>query len=511
MPDGSAPTASLGATPRFRLAIVGGGIAGLTLAITLGRYEDRGSPIKIDLYEAGPEITTVGAGISVWTRTWEVMRQLGIYDELAGEAVRQETPIGENKENKQDSATELKPAFVLRKSDWQRDGYDFGYVMIPNGSTTMHRAEMVDVLVRHLPASCSIHTSKRLLSYTETTGNSPSTTAYLLNFEDGTTAEADVIVGADGIKSKTRATMYQYIHERDCAGPVKIAPEACETCGHATPKWTGTVAYRFLIPTEKLREVNPTHRALEVKCPMSYGGKGKHIITYPISHGRYLNWIAFVTIPGGEGTAYPKKWVTDATYEELASYFTGWESEVDQMISCVEKPTLWGIHIVDDLPFNVSGRVALVGDAVHAMETHFGAGGGQAIEDAYLLGLMLSDSRVTLSRVSDVFQIYQDIRLPFAQNVVKNAAKVGRMYEFRYPGLYDGMPVSAGKSEEEELETTKARLNQLSGAVQELWKWQWMERAEDQWEEARRRLEEALRGQVVKLSANKMSKFCLVM
>lgn len=99
---------STSAQPRFRLAIVhvyttiilfdvadsrpypcrGGGIAGLALAVTLGQYEDPMSPILIDLYEAGPEITTVGAGISVWPRTWEVMRYLGVYDQLASEAVK---------------------------------------------------------------------------------------------------------------------------------------------------------------------------------------------------------------------------------------------------------------------------------------------------------------------------------------------------------------------------------------------------------------------------------------
>ncbi len=120
---------------------------------------------------------------------------------------------------------------------------------------------------------------------------------------------------------------------------------------------------------------------------------------------------------------------------------------------------------------------------------------------------MLSDSRVTLSRVAKVFRIYEDIRLPFAQKVVKNAAKVGKMYEFRYPGLYDGMPVSA-TLEEEELETTQARLHELSEAVQELWKWQWVERVEDHWDEARKRLEE---GPDEQPNAKWLSKFCTVM
>lgn len=93
--------------PRFRVAIVcvlrryealhvcttnldacrGGGIAGLTLAVALGKSQDPGSTIRIDMYEAGSEITTVGAGISVWARTWTIMRALGIYDDLASSAI----------------------------------------------------------------------------------------------------------------------------------------------------------------------------------------------------------------------------------------------------------------------------------------------------------------------------------------------------------------------------------------------------------------------------------------
>lgn len=58
----------------------------------------------------------------------------------------------------------------------------------------------------------------------------------------------------------------------------------------------------------------------------------QHIITYPISHGKYLNWIGFVTIPGGEGTTYPHNWVIDSTQDEVAAHFSGWEPEVDQML-----------------------------------------------------------------------------------------------------------------------------------------------------------------------------------
>ncbi|KAI9069026.1 FAD/NAD(P)-binding domain-containing protein [Trametes sanguinea] len=475
MPDGSTS-----AKPRFRLAIIGGGIAGLTLAVTLGRYaEDGDAPIEVHIYENGPEITTVGAGISVWPRTWDVMHRLGLYEQLAEQSVQ---PPGEE-------AGEPKPAFIFRKSDWNREGYEFGRIMIPHGCTTMHRADMVAVLVKNLPETCLIYTSKRLVHYTETIkteGERAGSTVYTLHFMDGTTSETDVLIGADGIRSKTRASMYDLAHSRECRNDV--SREDCERCKRATPTWTGTVAYRYLIPSERMREVNPEHTALNVQAQLSYSGKAKHIITYPISHGKYLNWIGFVTIPAGEGTTYPRKWVVDSTQQEVAALFSGWEPEVDDMLRLVEKPTVWAIHVVQDLPFSVYGSVALMGDAMHAMQTHFGAGGGQAIEDAYILGRLLADSRTTLARVPEVFRIYQDVRLPFTQRVVNEARKAGLMYEFNCPGLYDGStPLSTSK--EEELELEKRQLDDLGKAIEVIWQWQLKERVEDQWVDARRRYE----------------------
>ncbi|TBU59381.1 hypothetical protein BD310DRAFT_1010505 [Dichomitus squalens] len=490
MPDGS-PAAK----PRFRLAIIGGGIAGLTLAVALGRFEQARSPIQVDLYESGPEITTVGAGISVWPRTWAVMRALGLYDQLASQAVK----AADGKDD------DIKPGFVFRKSDWPREGYEFGRVMVPSGSTTMHRAEMVDILVRNIPASCAVHTSKRLVKYTD------SGTSYTLHFADGTKATADVIVGADGIKSKTRAAMYDYAHQRECAKKGIVKKEECERCKKAVPKWTGTIAYRYLIPSESLREIEPKHHALECVLIMLACMNIQHIITYPISHGKYLNFVGFVTIPDGEGTVYPHKWVRDAKKEDILSAYSGWEPEVDQMLSCVEKPTIWAIHVMEDLPFSVYGKVAIIGDAVHAMTTHFGAGGGQAIEDAYILGRWLADPQITLSRVPDVLRIYQDVRLPFARKVVRDAGKAGLMYEFNYPGLYDGSPISAS-SEEQEVDLLKKPLDELGEAIRDLWRWQWEEKVDLQWDVAEARYLEVLKGgRAEKVKEKGEGKTCVIM
>ena len=66
----------------FETARSGGGIAGLTLASTLGKYSTPDMAVQVDIYEADPEVRTVGAGITVWPRTWDVMRHLSLYDQL---------------------------------------------------------------------------------------------------------------------------------------------------------------------------------------------------------------------------------------------------------------------------------------------------------------------------------------------------------------------------------------------------------------------------------------------
>lgn len=135
-----------------------------------------------------------------------------------------------------------------------------------DGKIGLHRADLLDVLVNHLPKSCTVHLNKRLTHYTTSTNDHTGISAnearpVTLHFSDGTTAAADVLIGADGIRSPTRKTLFQH-----------LAKERNDECllAFGEPVWSGAIAYRYLIPREDLDKVWPNHRVLErgltVRC-----------------------------------------------------------------------------------------------------------------------------------------------------------------------------------------------------------------------------------------------------
>ncbi|KAL6308500.1 hypothetical protein BKA93DRAFT_725368 [Sparassis latifolia] len=427
----------------------GGGIGGFTLASVLARHAHPDSPIEVHVYEAAQKISTIGAGLLIWPRTWHLIDLLGLEVETARISTEPPSEVP-------------KPGFLYRLSDRQREPYTFYELMLPR-ATTLHRADLLDVLRYSLPTSYTIHTAKRLVCYAETQDSTgkPILTLY---FTDGTTAETDVLVGADGLKSATRGCMYTLAHERDCTPCTDVL--TCPRCAVVTPQWSGMIIWRCLIPEERLRSVNPAHRALKFTL--------SHVVAYPISNGRIVNFIAFYTQPELEGTPYPDKSGEPAAKEEVLAHFVGWEREVLELLECTENLTKWAINCMGALPFSVSRRVALMGDAAHAKQTHQGAGAGQAMEDGYVLGRLLTHPSTTLARVPAVFQLFQKTRLHFTQDAAQVSRLTGRMVEFNAEGFYDGSDVP----------DEKAQLAALGRGIRELWNWQVDGNVDTLWERA---------------------------
>ncbi|KAH7907400.1 hypothetical protein BJ138DRAFT_1116725 [Hygrophoropsis aurantiaca] len=442
--------ASGSSLPKFRVAICGGGIGGLVLAVTIGKY----SKVPVDLYEARPEITTAGAGIAIWRRTMEVMHELGLYGDL--EKVVSRAP---------DSSRG--PCF--RRADLVDGGHEWFHQTFKYDQSNLHRRDMVDILKKHLPSTCAIHLSKRLTTYTQTQAG-----GLQLHFADGTSVAADILVGADGVKSPTRKAMFDWLvgHKPDAIDKRKLAD-------YVNPVWTGRLVYRALVPLEVLQRCspgNPSAKEMIVAC-----GRGKHVVTYPVARGTLVNVAAYIYDPQKAGTHFEGHWVADVSEEEVQRAFENFEPYIRQLLECCKKPSRWALHIVNELPLWTSGNVALIGDACHAMTPFFGAGAGQAIEDAFVLGRLLAHDLTTPQNLPEALRVYQEIRLPSANYVARESYKTGFMYDFLAPGYFDGLDRT---NEKEELE----RLHQ---AIITQWEWQMKEGFIEQWAEAEKLLKKS--------------------
>ncbi|KAG2076333.1 FAD/NAD(P)-binding domain-containing protein [Suillus decipiens] len=433
------------ADPKFRVAICGAGIGGLALAVTIGKFADQ--DIRIDLYEAHDAITAVGAGIVIPSRTLDVMRELGIYEEIS-----------------RISTKPLSPSHVpiFRRSNIPQGGFDW-FQQIPTiMPSNLQRQHLVDIFKQYLPSSCSLHFNKRLTRYDKQLSGS-----LILHFADDTTSTTDVLIGADGVHSSVRKTLFESL-DRDIVDPSMIRH-------YTDPSWTGTLVYRTVVPAEKLSDLDPNNIAL--KNFVVFCGMGKHVVSYLVAQGTLINVVASVTDGKKAGTPFEGRWVSSVSHEEVQEIYRDFEPIVQNLLKCCENPSRWALHVVNELPLFVYERVALIGDACHAMTPHFGAGAGQAMEDAFVLGRLLAHPLTTLDNVPAALKVYQDVRLPFAQFVARESARAGLLYDF-------DMSSAARENVQEELDIQKEKL-----LVQ--WEWEGKDSLVGEWLEAERKLQES--------------------
>ncbi|KAF8468095.1 salicylate hydroxylase [Russula ochroleuca] len=408
---------------KFHVAICGGGIGGLTLAFALSKSPD----ISVDVYEAASKFTEIGAGIGVSWRTRQVLKSLGLEEDVI-----RLLPFhpGEDRGEIEGYATLLReseaiavPSVQYRKAD-QPDGLAMGTTYSRGKLMTLHRAEFHEVLLNRLSSRCRTSPSKRLESYIQKPG-----APIMLHFQDGSTATCDILIGADGLKSAVRKTMFQ--DAATLAESQHRSADAAELRNLIKPRFSGFFSYRTLIPAARLSSISPQHKA--ISSPVQYLGKNKHMIAYPISRGRFVNIVAFEFHPHEEGTQFDGPWVADEVPSYVQGLFQGWEKEVGDIVQCLDglKITRWAVNVMPTLPFFAFGNVAILGDAAHAMTPFQGAGAGQAIEDAAILAALLSNELATETTVPQVLEVYSRFRQPLATEVARRSRINGEHFQLR--------------------------------------------------------------------------------
>ncbi|KAI0699364.1 FAD/NAD(P)-binding domain-containing protein [Cerioporus squamosus] len=378
----------------FQVAVVGGGVCGLACAIALHR-----AGVPVQLFEAAAKFGEIGAGIGVGPNAVRTLDKMGLLDAIL---------------------KKVNPAELMARSfsfyEGLSDSHEaiFTYPTLPEDKAIgIHRAVFLDALVDVFDPSIA-HFHKRCTSVTESPTNPK---RLLVHFQDETTFEADVVLGADGVKSAVRNFVVDGEDRR-------LA-------------FSHTVAYRGLIPWPKLQEAGFKINAMD--HPVCITGPSKHFILFPIKDGAIINVVAFSArydIPIGEGEVNEKaQWVETVTRDVLFKEYEGWGPDVQALLKCMpDNPGKWSIHVVHPpLESYAKGRIALLGDAAHAMLPHMGAGAGQGLEDAYFLSRLLSHPETSTDNMEAVLQVYSRIRQPRAQMVWEGSRYAGRVYDMQGP------------------------------------------------------------------------------
>lgn len=377
----------------FRVAIVGGGICGLLCAIGLTK-----GGFEVDIFESASKYGEVGAGVGIGPNAVRVLKALGVLDEVIAHS--------------DDSGPTMRSFRFIYGTGECETVYTYPTKEGDLG-LGIHRAALLDGLIEKLDtARAHTHFDKRCTSIAD--GADEHKHRYTLHFADGTTHAADVVLGADGIRSTVRRFVVgDAVAERALA-------------------YTNTVAYRGLIDAKRLVELGVKTELTPL--PICWIGESKHMITFPIKNNTMINVVAFVsdlTRPIGSTTLPPgTPWVTPVPQEELLAQYADWGADAQHILRCLEQPSKWSIHgVYPQLEHYVRGRVAVLGDAAHGMLPHLGAGVGQGIEDVYVLTRLLSHAQTTVSNVEAVLNAYNTVRVPRATFVSRESKRAGDIYD----------------------------------------------------------------------------------
>ena len=224
---------------------------------------------------------------------------------------------------------------------------------------TIHRADLLAVIASGFPAE-RIHLGHRLVGLAD---RGDAVEAW---FDNGARITADVLVGADGIHSAVRAALF----------------------GEEAPRFAGCVAYRGLVPVERIADLG-----LELGN-QSWVGPGGHFVHYFVSRGRLLNFVGWT-----EHDEWNREdWTDRATVARALAAFEGWHPQVRRIIAAADTCFIWALFDRDPLPRWSVGRTTLLGDACHPMYPFMGQGAAQAIEDGAALAACLRRRRCRSGR-----------------------------------------------------------------------------------------------------------------
>jgi salicylate hydroxylase len=337
----------------MKIAIVGGGIGGLTAALALSQNAH-----DITVFERSAGIREIGAGVQISPNAGRLLHSLGLGAAYSEISVNPHRVVLRRWED--DS--------IIRATDLDESFLSQHQVPLAN----VARNELVEILGIAVAARANV----TLKFSTHVVKVEPGDASSEVIFADGSSQSFDIVVGADGIHSVVRP----------CVG------------GIDKPRFSGSAAYRALVPRSAVEDL-----PIDVTNRM---GPDRHVVSYFIGRNRsHLNLVCI----SPEDSWETESWTEQGTMEDLLSRFEGWSPDFLSLLGRVEEPIFrWALYDREPLEQWGIGTTTLLGDACHPMLPFMAQGSCQAIEDAVVLARCLSEAS-TNDAVS-ALRRYEDAR-----------------------------------------------------------------------------------------------------
>lgn len=355
------------------IAIVGGGYGGAAAAVALSRI---GADVHV--YEQATEIREVGAGIGLRPPTLELFRTWGIFDEMAAVSSPSDcmeilTATGE----------------LIVREEWPGI-HEYAQ---ENKTRLIHRGDFVDTFLKLIPED-RIHLGHRMTSV-EDKGDRATVT-----FANGTEVSADLVIGADGIRSLVRNQLFS----------------------DKPPVFSGSQAFRAVISADDAYGM-----VKDDNFRLYVGDNGAMVYFLPLRH---RNQVSFdITALSNDDT-----WAPEVTGDYISGLLDGFDERLQAIARNLDMAavTSRGVYDIDPIDQWHSDSVVLVGDAAHSMLHHQGQGANQAIQDAG----GLADALVAADSVKDALVRFQAERMPVAhklQRISRQQPDVSGSVETAFP------------------------------------------------------------------------------
>lgn len=340
-----------------RINIIGAGVSGLFLGYCLKK--NGFNPI---IYEKDKSLSDNGAGVNLSRNATILLKEVGLLEKLS------EFAYFPNKVNFRSSHNNS----VIKSLQLNEDNFDF---------ISIDRKDLISVLAsEYTNLGGEIKFNHEL----EHVGSSK------IFFKDNSSYETDLTLACDGIKSKIRENNFN----------------------EEPPKFTGLIAWRGIIDLEKLPDKKIW---TEINIHLGPGG---HIVHYPISKGKRINFVAIKQ----QNTWEEESWILEGKKDQLLTEFNNWNSEIKELFNKSEKVNKWGLFERKATKTLINKNIILMGDAAHPMLPFLAQGSCLAIEDAFTFSDLLKNKKIDLS-----LRQYEILRLARGNKVQSRSKRQGKV------------------------------------------------------------------------------------